>query len=140
MKNKQYLLDTNILIDFMEGVPAVVEHVLQVGTQQCCMSVISLHELYFGAHLAREKKEEYYDREIRKINKLLEYFTVLSLEDKGEYYGRIKYALRKKGKPVDEFDIVIAGHASSEGLTVVTDNLKHFENMPDVKIENWLDR
>lgn len=60
MKNKQYLLDTNILIDFMEGVPAVVEHVLQVGTQQCCMSIISLHELYFGAHLAREKKEEYY--------------------------------------------------------------------------------
>ena len=40
MKNKQYLLDTNILIDFMDDVPAVVEHVLQVGTQQCCMSVI----------------------------------------------------------------------------------------------------
>jgi tRNA(fMet)-specific endonuclease VapC len=139
MKNKQYLLDTNILIDFMEGVPAVVEHVLQVGTQQCCMSVISLHELYFGAHLAREKKEEYYDREIKKINKLLEYFTVLSLETKGEHYGRIKYALRKIGKPVDEFDTVIAGHAISEGLTVVTDNLKHFENMPDVKIENWME-
>lgn len=46
MKNKQYLLDTNILIDFMEGVPAVVKHVLQVGTQQCCMSVISLYELH----------------------------------------------------------------------------------------------
>ena len=139
MNNKKYLLDTNILIDFMEGVPAVVEHVLQVGTQQCCMSVISLHELYFGAHLAREKKEEYYDREIKKINKLLEYFTVLTLETKGEHYGRIKYALRKKGKPVDEFDMVIAGHAISEGLTVVTDNLKHFENMPDVKIENWME-
>lgn len=78
MKNKQYLLDTNILIDF--------------------------------------------------------------LETKGEEYARIKYALRKKGKPVDEFDMVIAGHALSEGLTVVTDNLKHFENMPDVKVVNWLDR
>lgn len=140
MKNKQYLLDTNILIDFMEDVPAVVEHVLQVGTKQCCMSVISLHELYFGAYLAGEKNKIFYDKEISKINKLLEYFTVLSLETTGGAYGRIKYALRKKGKPVDEFDMVIAGHAISEGLIIVTDNIKHFENMPDVKVENWMER
>ena len=137
MKNKQYLLDTNILIDFMDDVPAVVEHVLQVGTRQCCMSVISLHELYFGAYLAGEKNRNFYDKEINKINKLLEFFPVLSLETTGEAYGRIKYALRKKGKPVDEFDMVIAGHALSEGLTTVTDNIKHFENMPDVKVEIW---
>lgn len=139
MKNKQYLLDTNILIDFLDGVPSVVEHVLQVGTSHCCISVISLHELYFGAYLAREKKEEYYTNELKKISKLLEYFTVLNLETKGEEYARIKYALRKKGKPVDEFDMIIAGHALCEGLTVVTDNLKHFENMPDVKVVNWFD-
>ncbi len=140
MKNKQYLLDTNILIDFVDGVPAVVEHVLQVGTQRCCMSVISLHELYFGAYLAKEKKQEYYEKEIQKIDLLLNYFTVLSLKTTGEAYGRLKYALRKKGKPVDEFDMVIAGHAISEGLTIVTDNTKHFENMPDVMVENWMER
>jgi tRNA(fMet)-specific endonuclease VapC len=137
MENKQYLLDTNILIDFMDDVPAVVERVLQIGTRQCCLSVISLHELYFGAYLAGERNKKFYDREINKINKLLEFFTVLSLETTGEAYGRIKYALRKKGKPVDEFDMVIASHALSEGLTIVTDNIKHFENMPDVKVENW---
>ena len=138
MKNKQYLLDTNVLIDFLDGVPAVVEHILKVGTRQCCISVISLHELYFGAYLAKEKKEEYFEKEMLKISKLLEYFTVLPLETKGEIYGRIKSALWKKGKPVDEFDMVIAGHAISEGLTIVTDNIKHFENMPDVKVENWM--
>ena len=104
------------------------------------MSVISLHELYFGAYLAREKKEEYFMRELERIKILLEYFTVLNLETKGEEYARIKYTLRKKGKPVDEFDMVIAGHALSEGLTVVTDNIKHFENMPDIKVENWMER
>lgn len=140
MKNKQYLLDTNILIDFIKEVPSVVEHILQVGTHRCCMSVISLHELYFGANLAGEKKAEYYTREIERINTLLEYFTVLNLEAKGEEYARIKYALRKKGKPVDEFDMVIAGHAVNAGLTIVTDNIKHFENMPDVKVENWMER
>ncbi len=138
--NKKYLLDTNILIDFLKEVPSVVEHILQVGTHQCCLSVISLHELYFGAYLAKEKKEDYYLRELEKINTLLEYFTVLNLETKGEEYARIKYALQKKGKPVDEFDMVIAGHALNKGLIIVTDNLKHFENMPDVKVENWMER
>lgn len=139
-KTKRYLLDTNILIDFLNEVPSVVNHVLQVGTHRCCISVISLHELYIGAYLARERKEEYFARELAKINTLLEYFTVLSLTTKGEEYAHIKYTLRKKGQLVDEFDMVIAGHAVSEGLTVVTDNLKHFENMPGVKVENWMDR
>lgn len=140
MTNKRYLLDTNILIDFVKEVPSVVEKILQVGTHQCCMSVISLHELYYGAQLTRENKEEYYFQELEKINTLLEYFTVLNLNTHGEEYAHIKYALRKKGKPVDEFDMLIAAHAIAEGLIIVTDNLKHFQNMPDVKVENWMKR
>lgn len=140
MTNKKYLLDTNILIDFLNEVPSVVEKIILVGTRQCCISVISLHELYYGAQLAREKKEEYYYKELEKINTLLEYFKVLTLKTNGEEYAHIKYSLRKNGKPVDEFDMLIAAHAVSEGLTVVTDNIKHFQNMPDVKVENWLER
>jgi len=117
----------------------VVEHVLKVGTLQCCISVISMHELYYGAYLAKERKEEYFEKELQKIRKLTERFTILPLDTHGEIYGRIKYTLRKIGKPVDEFDMVIAAHALAEGLTVVTDNIKHFENMPDVKVENWLE-
>ena len=96
MTNKRYLLDTNILIDFVKEVPSVVEKILQVGTHQCCMSVISLHELYYGAQLARENKEEFYFQELEKINLLLEYFTVLNLNTHGEEYAHIKYTLRKK--------------------------------------------
>ena len=95
----------------MDGVQEVVGHVLHVGTKQCCISVISLHELFYGAHLAKERKEEYFEKE-----------------------------LKKKGKPIDEFDMVIASHAVNEGLTVVTDNIKHFENMPDVKVVNWTEQ
>ena len=129
--NKKNLLDTNILIEFLEETPSVVEHVLKVGSRQCCMSVVSLHELFYGAYLAKEKKKEYYDNE---------YFAVLPINANGESYGKIKYALRKIGKPVDEFDMLIASQAVSEGLTVVTDNIKHFENMPDVKVANWMER
>lgn len=104
------------------------------------MSVITLHELFYGAYLAKEKKKEYYNKEIKKINILLKYFTVLPINTDGEIYGKIKYALRKKGKPVDEFDILIASQAVSEGLIVVTENIRHFENMPDVKVVNWMER
>ena len=140
MKNKQYLLDTNILIDFMEDVPTVVEHVLQVGTQQCCMSVISLHELYYGAYNAKKKSEKCFLQEIDRIEKLLTKLTVLPLETHGDLYGNIKYTLEKKGQIIDEFDMLIAGHAASEGLTVVTDNLKHFSRIEGLKIENWMER
>ena len=111
---------------------------MRVGTKQCCISVISLHELFYGAHLAKERKEEYFEKELKKINILLDYFTVLPLKTNGEIYWHIKYELKKKGKPVDEFDMVIASHAVSEGLTVVTDNIKHFENMPNVKVVKWI--
>lgn len=140
MGNVKYLLDTNILIDFMGGAPSVVEHVLKAGIRQCCISVISLHELYFGAYLAREKKEAYYENEIKKINKLTERFAVLPVRDSSERYGYVKYLLQKKGKPVDDFDLVIAAQAYSAGLTVVTDNIKHFENIPGLKVENWMVR
>lgn len=57
MTNKQYLLDTNILIDFLKEVPSVVEKILQIGTHHCCISVLSLHELYYG-HFLPERKEK----------------------------------------------------------------------------------
>lgn len=140
MENKQYLLDTNILIEFMDGNPSVVEHILNAGIDHCCMSVVSLHELYFGAHYAKTKKEEYFEKEMKRISKLLERFTVLPLPEKADGYGQIKMALRLAGKLADEFDMIIGGQALTTGLTVVTDNVKHFEPMPEVKVENWLTR
>lgn len=140
MRDKQYILDTNTLIEFAIGSTDVTRKALKIGLAKCCMSVVSLHELYFGALLARQKSERYYLQEISRINKLMECFEVLHLPVKAEDYAQVKLALRMKGKPVDEFDMVIAGQAIDAGLTVVTDNVKHFENMPDVKIENWTER
>lgn len=140
MENKQYLLDTNILIEFMDGNPSVIEHVLSTGIDHCCMSVVSLHELYFGAYYAKTKKAEYYEKEMKRINKLLERFTVIPLPERADGYGQIKMTLRSMGKPADEFDMIIGGQALAMGLIVVTDNVKHFEPMPSLKVENWVIR
>ena len=140
MKNKQYLLDTNILIEFMCGTPSVVSKIIQVGFDKCCMSTISLHELYYGAYNAKKKSEKCFLQEMDRIEKLLTKLTVLPLETHGDLYGNIKYTLEKNGQIIDEFDMLIAGHAASEGLTVVTDNLKHFNRIEGLKVENWMER
>ena len=140
VKNKQYLLDTNILIDILNGNPEVMEKLAHVGTQKCCMSTISLHELYYGAQLAREKKEEYFIKEMNKISRLLEDIDVHPLAADGKDYAEIKYLLKEQGNMIDDFDIVIAGQAISEGLIVVTDNIKHFNRISGLKVENWIQR
>ena len=140
MENKQYLLDTNILIEFLNGNSSVIKNVLAVGIESCCMSVVSLHELYYGAYYAKTKKEEYFNKEIIRINKLLERFDVLPLPLDAGDYGQIKMALRVTGRIVDEFDMLIGGQALAAGLTVVTDNIKHFKFMPNLKVENWVER
>ncbi|MBQ6204328.1 MAG: type II toxin-antitoxin system VapC family toxin [Prevotella sp.] len=140
MKSKQYLLDTNILIDILNDNPVVMEKLAQVGTLKCCISTISLHELYYGAQLAREKKEDYFIKEMNKISRLLKYIDVHPLAADGIDYAKIKHLLKEQGNMIDDFDIVIAGQAISEGLTVVTDNIKHFNRIPGLKIENWMER
>ena len=136
-ENRRYLLDTNVLIEIIHGNRTVINHVLAVGTKACAVSVISVHELYFGAYHA--PTEKYFFQEMDRIKLLLSRFEILPLPDTPDDYGRIKTTLRNHGQIVDEFDMVIAAHALAEGLTVVTDNIKHFENMPDVKVENWLE-
>ena len=140
MKNKQYLLDTNTLIEIGAGTPSVIAHLLAIGAESCCMSVISLYELYYGAHYAKRIKKEYYEREMKMINKLREQFRVLNLPENGGEYAELKNLLRETGTLIDEFDMLIAGQALTEGMTVVTDNIKHFNRIPGLAIENWMER
>ena len=139
-KSKKYLLDTNILIEFMCDNSVVAQKIVEVGFDRCFMSVISLHEIYFGAFNAKKKGEKFFNMEIARIEKLLSKLKVLPLYSNGELYGSIKYSLLKKGQIIDEFDMILASHAISEGLTVVTDNLKHFGRIPSLKVENWMER
>lgn len=137
MENKHYLLDTNILIEFIHGNNFVINKILNVGFDKCCMSVISLHELYFGAYNAKNIKQAYYEQEMVRIGKLRERFFVLPLPEAADNYGQLKTTLIKKGQRVDEFDMIIGGQALAAGLTIVTDNVKHFSRMPGVNVENW---
>ena len=137
MENKQYLLDTNILIEFIHGNRSVIDRVMQAGFDRCCMSVVSLQELYYGAYKAKLDRQAYFDQEMVRIGMLRRRFTVLPLPEEADGYGQIKVSLQKQGKLIDEFDMLIGGHALFEGLIVVTDNVKHFERIPGIMVEDW---
>ena len=76
----------------------------------------------------------------KMIKKDLEKFTVVSLPEEAIGYAKIKNQLRKRGKLIDEFDMIIAGQALDENLVVITDNLEHFERIDGLKVENWKER
>ena len=134
MKTTQYILDTNILIELIHENSNVVEHLRNVDTKKCCISVISCQELFYGAYNAPER---YREQETIRVNKIIRHFTIVPLPEDGEDFGRIKANLVKKGLLIDDFDISIAATALNENLTIVTDNVKHFSRIDGLQIENW---
>lgn len=135
MGNRRYLLDTNVLIELIHGNRTVINHIIDVGISSCAISVISVHELYYGAY--NTPSEKYFIQEMNRIKMLLSRFKIISLPEMPDDYGRIKTSLRLHGHIVDEFDMMIAGQALFYGLTVVTNNLKHFRDIEDLKLEDW---
>lgn len=96
-------------------------------------------ELTFGAYFSDD-----FDRHIKEPEWLRRFITVLDISDVFDEYAQIRCALRQKKKTLDKeignFDILIGATALHYNLTVVTDNVKHFEPMPGVKVENWINR
>ena len=135
MKKRTYLLDTNTLIEIARRNMRVMKHLEKVGLERCCISVISLYELYFGAYNA---PEPYVAQELASVNMMRQQFGVLPLPMNGDEYGSIKAKLLKNGEMIDEFDILIAATAIKEKMIVVTDNIKHFSRIQGIKIENWV--
>lgn len=138
MRAKGFLLDTNIIIEFMHGNHEVINHLLKVGIEHCSISVITLYELYFGAYNAPQEK--YRTQELERIKMIRSKFDILPLPDDAGIYGQIKTYLKGEGQMIDEFDIIIGANARYYGMKVVTDNVEHFSRIPNLKVENWINR
>ncbi len=72
------------------------------------------------------------------LAQLIAILTVLPFDDKAATeYGKICAYLQKRGTPIGTIDTLIAAHAKSEGMTLVTNNVREFERVPELNIENW---
>jgi tRNA(fMet)-specific endonuclease VapC len=136
---EKYILDTNTWIEHFHQRSGVNAHVRAVGRKNLCVSEVTLAELTFGAYNSND-----YERHIKEPEWLRETVTVLDISDVFDEYAQIRCALKRQKKTLDKeignFDILIGATALHYGLTVVTDNVKHFEPMPGVKVENWIKR
>lgn len=131
-----YLLDTNIVSDLIRNPSgAAARHIEQVEAKDIFTSFIVAAELRYGcAKKGSPKLSE-------KVENLLATIPVLSLEKPVDIdYGRIRAELEAAGQTIGMNDLLIAAQAYTLNLTLVTDNLREFSRIRDLKVDNWLER
>jgi tRNA(fMet)-specific endonuclease VapC len=130
----RYLLDTNICIAWLKGESIIRDKFLVHSPQEITISTINLAELFFGAY-----NSEKVEHNLANLFDFVAEVEIIGLEfDSLKKYGQLKANLRKKGKIIDEFDLLIASICLAHGLVLVTNNEKHFSRIKKLKIENWL--
>ncbi len=129
-----FMLDTNICIHVMKTYPPEIRDQFNAMAEQLCISSITLGELFYGAEKSARRTEN-----LIAIEHFAARLEVLPFADKAAaHYGQLRAELERAGTPCGAHDIQIGGHARSEGLTLVTNNMREFVRMPGVRVENWL--
>ncbi|MBC8526541.1 MAG: type II toxin-antitoxin system VapC family toxin [Candidatus Cloacimonetes bacterium] len=127
--NGKILLDTNILISFFNG---NIEYKNRLEKLRIFVPTIVFGKLYFGAEESKNRLQN-----LKKIDEFKKYCIVLDVDDyTAKIYGKVKSKLKKRGKPIPENDIWIASIAIENNLLLATQD-SHFENVENIKIENW---
>lgn len=130
----RYLLDTNIVIYVLKRRPREVLSVFNANASRMAISSITLAELMYGAEKSQRIAEN-----LAVIEDFCSRLQVLPYGAKAaQHYGSIRVALEKSGKPIGVNGLHIAGHARSEGLVLVTNNIAEFERVPALEVENWV--
>ena len=127
----RYLLDTNVLIDMFKGSHRVQERIFRAEFHNCCVSEITLAELYVGAFKGGRPKQ------LEEIGFVVRRFHILPVTPALQTYARLRVLLEEKGTPLDDFDLLIAATALQEGLTLVTANNRHLDRIEGLRLENW---
>ena len=130
----KYMLDTNIVIYVIKRRPIEALEVFNRHTGQMCISSITLAELLQGAEKSAKPEHN-----LRQVEDFVSRLDVLEYGRKAAaQYGDIRSNLERKGTPIGVNDLHIAGHARGEGLTLVTNNLREFERIEALRLENWV--
>jgi tRNA(fMet)-specific endonuclease VapC len=132
-----YLLDTDILSNLMKRAPAsaLVARLARVPPEEQFTSSVTLGELLYGAH--RSSRTAALLERIEEA--LLPELPILPFDAAAaRRYGELRAELEQRGTPIGDADTRVASIALSRGLTVVTGNERHFRQVPELEVENWL--
>jgi tRNA(fMet)-specific endonuclease VapC len=128
------VLDTTILIDALhekrEALRKIIE--LDESDETICITQINALELYKGAYLPTKSSEI-----LRKTKKLLEAFVILPINDETyEWFAALSAELRSRGESIDDFDVLIAAIAMTNGAAIVSNDI-HFKRIPGLRVISY---
>ncbi len=128
------MLDTNIisnLVRFPQG--KVAKKVIQKGNDSICASIVAACEVRFGAKKRASKKLS------NQVEAVLSTMKIIPFQEPADrHYSTLRCYLEKAGTPIGPNDMLIAAHALSLNLTLVTNNVREFSRVPNLNVENWL--
>jgi tRNA(fMet)-specific endonuclease VapC len=128
------LLDTNLCVRALRDRPASIRERLKAEHDTVCISSVVRYELYVGAAQSGDtaaKRQE--------IDEFLSPFPCLPFDEDAAFHAAdIRAELTRKGNLIGPYDILIAGHARSVGVTVITGNLREFQRVDGLRCEDWL--
>jgi tRNA(fMet)-specific endonuclease VapC len=129
-----YLLDTNVCIDYLTGrFPSVAVRLRALGPAEVCLSSIVVAELRYGADKSTRPRRNH-----GILDTLTGEIPCREFDARAaSFYGRVRSALERRGRPIGPNDMLIAAHALSLGLVLVTDNVREFGRIRDLTVENW---
>jgi tRNA(fMet)-specific endonuclease VapC len=130
----QFMLDTDICIYVIKSKTEQLRERFNAHAEELCISSVTLGELWYGAEKSPQRLAN-----LTTVEHFVSRLEVLPFEQKAAaHYGQLRAELERAGTPCGPHDMQIGGHARSQGLTLVTNNMREFRRMPGLRVENWV--
>lgn len=130
----RYLLDTNLCIRVLRDRPQGLRPRFNSCAEELCISDVVLYELLYGAERSSNPV-----RTRREVEHFVARLAILPFDSEAAAHtADIRAALERNGRIIGPYDLMIAGHARSRGLIVVTGNLREFQRVEGLRTEDWL--
>ncbi len=130
----EYLLDTNICIHYFKGQFGIKERIERIGFEHCAISEITLAELIYGA-----EKSQRTEKNMKVVESFTDKIEILPLLGSLKIYGKEKARLKTIGRPIGDLDLFIGATAIVNNMIMVTRNVREFERIKGIALENWID-
>jgi tRNA(fMet)-specific endonuclease VapC len=131
-----YLLDSSVCIAFMRGDVKVQQRVFDFEPSELMFSIVSLFEIQVG--IEKSKTPELLTKKRLRLSALRDIFGTFAFgERESSEAAKVRVELESLGKSIGPYDLLIAGTARANGLTIVTGNVKEFSRVKNLKLENW---
>ena len=128
-----YLLDTDTVIYLLNGHPRVAENFKREYKKPKALSIITYGELVYGCC-----KSQSVVKNLAKLRHATECYRMVDVTRPiMECFGEVKASLEKSGTPLDAFDLLIGCTALTMNYAIVTNNVKHYQKIPGLKVVNW---